>query len=262
MCAISEAPNSLAILIRQAETATYDFAATCLFRKQQYAKRRRSIPAELIAQAKKPHAPQRKSLHNAIRSRVYRFALCMVGQEGAAATARHILLHVFRELHRFSADERFDVWLFRIVAADCQQLSRTKFRNGGVDDRPPPAESTSTETYRKFILSLKPKNRTPWLLKQIEDFRNEEIASILNISGGAVAARLANAEEQLAEMTGGKGASELCQLCDLILLDSIDYVSLVVNGGSNRRQRGTPSFLGIARDWAATVRRILVGGTA
>lgn len=147
------------------------------------------------------------------RDRVYSMALFMCRNTAdAAEITQDVFLKVFTNLDHFLGESKFETWLYRIVANtvnDYGRRSRRRLIRESVFwqrretlHSPSLVEKQSQdqidETVRSVVASLPEKLRVCIVLRYVEDLSYEEIASVLGIPAGTVAARLSRAHKMLA----------------------------------------------------------------
>ena len=156
-----------------------------------------------------------KSLHDHFRPRVLRYLTRLVGEREAEDLTQSVMLKVCEGLSGFRGDSSVSTWIYRIAtnaAMDKQRhktihlLSETELESVG-GDIPPGAEVASTETtaireemnacIRDFIERLPDNYKSVMVLSEIEGFKNEEIAAILELSLDTVKIRLHRARAKL-----------------------------------------------------------------
>lgn len=156
-----------------------------------------------------------KSLHDHFRPRVLRYLTRLVGESGAEDLTQSVMLKVNQSLPKFRGDSSVSTWIYRIATNTAldklrrktiQPLSETELESDG-DDVPPSAQAASVETtaireemnacIRGFIEHLPDNYKTVMVLSELEGFKNEEIAAILELSLDTVKIRLHRAREKL-----------------------------------------------------------------
>lgn len=149
---------------------------------------------------------------------IYNLAYRMLRQrEEAEDAAQEAFLHVFRSLGRFSTDQRFSPWIYKIASNLC--LDRLRKRRGVVLslDAPVSAESDvarelpdwrdnperaaeNTElksTVQAAVEGLPERYRMIVILRHMHDLSYEEIAEATGLPLGTVKTRLFRARELL-----------------------------------------------------------------
>jgi len=141
-----------------------------------------------------------------------------MGMMGNADDARDVLqdafVKAFQSLGRFDTDRAFGPWFFQILRNQCRDLLRSRkarFRVEVVDDgimefRSDDDDGSFDRHFRRSdarrllwqaLERLPEDQREILVLKELEGFRYQEIASILDIPEGTVASRLFNARKGL-----------------------------------------------------------------
>jgi RNA polymerase sigma-70 factor, ECF subfamily len=156
-----------------------------------------------------------KSLHEHFRPRVLRYLTRLVGENEAEDLTQSVMLKVNRALPGFRGDSSVSTWVYRIATNTAldklrrktiQTLSESELESHG-EDAPPDAQAASAETMairqemnaciRDFIERLPGNYKSAMVLSDLEGFKNEEIAAILELSLDTVKIRLHRAREKL-----------------------------------------------------------------
>ncbi len=152
-------------------------------------------------------------------SKVYNIALGVLSNPADAEdAAQEALVKAYRHIGSFNENSGFYTWLYRIVYNCCLDSIRKKqrrpfvflhHRNDEDEEAETEIEDTSAipenifignetqEEVRRAISMLKESYRTIIVLRDIEGLSYDEIATILDISGGTVKSRLSRARESL-----------------------------------------------------------------
>jgi RNA polymerase sigma-70 factor (ECF subfamily) len=156
-----------------------------------------------------------KSLHEHFRPRVLRYLTRLVGESDAEDLTQSVMLKVNQALPEFRGASSVSTWIYRIATNTALDrlrrktiptLSDTELESHG-DDAPPGAQAASAETtaireetnacIRDFIERLPDHYKSAMVLSDLEGFKNEEIAAILELSLDTVKIRLHRAREKL-----------------------------------------------------------------
>lgn len=147
--------------------------------------------------------------------RIYRLAYSMMGDRLAAEDlTQDIFIRMHQKIGRFSSKSSFGTWFYRL-AVNCSLSYRRSKSKGArhateIDPEliPMPDALNKIETdllqkqvqeqVQKALLSLKPKLRMTFILKDIEGLSYEQIAEQMNCSPGTVGSRLSHARILLA----------------------------------------------------------------
>ncbi|RVU44108.1 sigma-70 family RNA polymerase sigma factor [Lujinxingia sediminis] len=149
------------------------------------------------------------------RDKAYRLALSLTKSEADAQdVVQEAFINIYRKLDTFAGDAQLSSWMYRIVVnAALMRLRKTRRRaEVSVDDVSDPAhfeqsapgepagwrvrgdEAAENRELREQILAaidqLEPKYQAAFLLREIEGLSLDEIASVLDLSTGAVKTRL------------------------------------------------------------------------
>jgi RNA polymerase sigma-70 factor (ECF subfamily) len=182
----------------------------------------RAIPNERPAAVEIPTSVSRETLRRAragdqvafaqlVRTyypRCLRFAQHLLSnREDAEECVQDTFVRVHRALHRYEERERFDAWLFRILANRCRtarrRVTRWRLFHSADLDRVTP---TSTARVDGFVArdeiwhalsELTEEQREAFLLRHVEGLSYEEIAAISGIAVTAVRMRVSRACSRL-----------------------------------------------------------------
>lgn len=178
--------------------------------------------AVLVAEAKAGSYEAFEDLVNRYEKKIYRLGLNLTGNpEDAEDILQETFLKAFEHLSDFREDSRFYTWIVRIAIN--QGLMKLRKRRGSkevqiedgenddgeviprdfADWRPNPEQElqrTELETIlQNAAHSLPMTFRTVFFLRDVEGLSTEETAELLNLSEGAVKARLFRARLRLRE---------------------------------------------------------------
>jgi RNA polymerase sigma-70 factor (ECF subfamily) len=178
--------------------------------------------SRLVAEAQSGDNEAFEELVNRYERKIYRLALRLTGNtQDAEDVLQESFLKAFEHLPEFRQDSRFYTWLVRIavneglmklrkrrsdraepmedvVDEDGQAMPR-EFR----DWKPNPEQIMSQEEMENVLLNaarkLPPSLRTVFMLRDVEELSTDETAEALNLTPGAVKARLFRARFHLRE---------------------------------------------------------------
>lgn len=176
----------------------------------------------LVAEAKAGSYEAFEELVNRYERKIYRLGLNLTGSpEDAEDLLQETFLKAFSHLGKFREDSRFYTWLVRIAINEglMKLRKRRSSKEVRVDElvnddgdlmpkdfadwRPNPEQQfarTELETIlRDAARSLPLTFRTVFFLRDVDGFSTEETAKMLNLSVGAVKARLFRARLRLRE---------------------------------------------------------------
>ena len=149
---------------------------------------------------------------------VHRWMVRAVGQEDADDMTQDVFMKAYRGLPRFRGEAPPRAWLASIAdnAVKNRYRSRSRFRRvfaGSSDARPEldppefragPEEDARSGESRRFVTEalrlLAPEFRMPVVLRDIEEWSYEEIATSLALPVGTVKSRIARGRGQLKEI--------------------------------------------------------------
>ena len=142
-------------------------------------------------------------------SKVYSLALRMVrNPEDAEDVLQDTFLRAFRGIKSFRGSSTFSTWIYRIAANSAlMRLRKKQLPTVSIEDsderetpitimdwKPTPVEQLlSQETFQAMeeaIESLPPEFRQVFILRDVEELSNAEVAEILDLSVAAVKSRL------------------------------------------------------------------------
>lgn len=150
----------------------------------------------------------------------------MLGNSADAADlAQDVFLQVLRKLNTFRGESAFSTWLYRVAINLCKdhlRREKTTFplttdpsdRSGpGASEAAPDAESAVENLelrmdIQRALSSLKDEFRLIVILHDLQGYRYEKIAEMLDISMGTVKSRLNRARHKLAEKLLREGTIE------------------------------------------------------
>lgn len=150
------------------------------------------------------------------QERVFRMSMGFVHhKEEAEDLTQEIFIKVYQHLPRFSGESAFATWLFRIaVNTGISHVNRMKRRewinlsaelfesvfNRSSDDQDPEQEMITNErdvAVQNAIDSLGDKQKTAFVLSKYDEMSQSDIATIMEISEGAVEQHLQRAKKNL-----------------------------------------------------------------
>ncbi len=156
-----------------------------------------------------------QSVHDRFRPRVLRYLARLVGEADADDLAQSVMLKVSDGLPGFRGDSSLSTWIYRIATNAAMDklrrkavpvMSETELDLDG-DDAPQGPQTPSVESsamreemnacIRGFIERLPENYKSAMVLSELEGFKNDEIAAILELSLDTVKIRLHRAREKL-----------------------------------------------------------------
>jgi RNA polymerase sigma-70 factor (ECF subfamily) len=176
----------------------------------------------LVSGAKAGNYAAFEELVNRYEKKIYRLGMNIIGNpEDAEDVLQDTFLKAFEHLPEFREDSRFYTWIVRIAVNEALMKLRkrrssrevsfeeTEDQDGDVvvrdyaDWRPNPEQTLAREEMeqilRSAIQALPPGFRTVFYLRDVEGLDTDETAQLLNLSTGAVKARLFRARLRLRE---------------------------------------------------------------
>jgi RNA polymerase sigma-70 factor (ECF subfamily) len=151
------------------------------------------------------------------RDVVFRVAARVVGPDDADDVSQDAFLRAFHRLGRFRGNASFRAWLLQITRnAALDHLARRhddRYVDGGLDGGPattvpsserPPAERLDArerrERLERKLRALNPERRVALVLRDVEGFSYEEIATITDTPVATVKTRLHRARSDLVHL--------------------------------------------------------------
>lgn len=168
---------------------------------------------DVVTSAQRGDLDAQRRLYDACRNHVFGLVYRMVGPDDADDAHQQVFLQVFRNLHQFAGESRFETWLFRLTINECLQLRRRRsnrspapLEEDPVDSRPDHERSTDERDLLDAALSrLEPDLRDVFVLREIQHLSYAEIGEALEISEGTVASRLNRARRRLQQVLAELG---------------------------------------------------------
>jgi RNA polymerase sigma-70 factor, ECF subfamily len=129
--------------------------------------------------------------------------------EDAQDSTQEVFLRAFKYLHRFDTARPIEAWLVRITANVCRDFGRhrqrrqilaTEFQSPCVTSVDPYSDLATGEQkkmLREAIASLPHKERTAFVLRDIEGLSTAEVAGILNSSETTVRSQISIARVKI-----------------------------------------------------------------
>lgn len=145
---------------------------------------------------------------------LFAHAVRMTGQGDVAADVLQAsLIKAYTSLDRCRDPDRFGAWAFRIVSNQCKDyLKNVRRRNVDLDavepvagDFDPESDLERGELRRRLdaaLAGLAPEQREAFVMKHEEGRSYEEMATLLDVSVGALKMRVHRAREALVERLG------------------------------------------------------------
>lgn len=163
-----------------------------------------------------------EALVRAHEKTVYNIALRMLGNpQDAEDAAQDAFLKAYRSMDALQNNDRFSVWLYRIVSNVCLDQLRTRKRRQETsvtvendegeleelelpDERFSPAHlldrKLTREAVQRGLNALSDEARNILLLREIRGLSYEEIGQALNLEPGTVKSRLFRSRKKLCEI--------------------------------------------------------------
>ena len=169
--------------------------------------RKRSMSLDesrLIVRAKEGDANAFAALLRQHQEMALRVAFQIVGDwDDAEDVCQESFIKVYRHLGRYRARHKFSTWLYRIVTHTAIDLLRRQQRTQRTelpDDVPVASREEATDwqlSLEKVLSELTPKQRSAFVLRDLQGFPLEEVAEILDCSGITARVHLHQARKRL-----------------------------------------------------------------
>ncbi|MCP3979546.1 MAG: RNA polymerase sigma factor [bacterium] len=147
------------------------------------------------------------------RDRVVRTAYQITGDlEDALDVAQGVFLKVWQSLDKYDPKRKFDTWLYRVTSNAAIDFIRSRGPRGTLQPLPDDpgdlrADDTDLETsldldrlqkiFQRLAAGLAPKQRTAFVLKEIEGHDTAEVARIMGVAESTVRNHLFQARRVL-----------------------------------------------------------------
>jgi len=173
--------------------------------------------SRLIQRASNGDAAAFNSLMGMHERRMYAVALRMCGNpEDAQDCLQEAMLRVYRAISGFKAQSSFSTWVYRITMNTClDELRKRKNRpntsldsllDSGwspIDRGESPERRTMRREMRRSLMAcmseLPDDMRAAVLLRDVQGYSYDEIASMLNVNVGTIKSRISRGREKLRE---------------------------------------------------------------
>jgi RNA polymerase sigma factor (sigma-70 family) len=172
---------------------------------------------ELIAQLKQGNEAAFKQVFEAHQDRIYNTILYMIqSAEEAEDLTQEVFVDVFLSMENFKAQSKLSTWIYRIAvnkALNHQRFKKAKKRLGAVlsifnlspaDDAPDFVHpgillenKELSESLYQAIKKLPEKQKTAFVLRQLEDLSYVEIAEVMQTTTPSVESLLFRAKQNL-----------------------------------------------------------------
>jgi RNA polymerase sigma-70 factor (ECF subfamily) len=143
------------------------------------------------------------ALEQLYRDRYRTFRDVLAGVVGSPDLAREVVQEAFaralRERPQFRGEGSLEAWVWRIALNVALKLRRDLRREWELDAEPAAREANTDPDVRAAVQALPPRRRLMVFLRYFADLSYAEIAEVLGVSEGTVAATLAQARVELAE---------------------------------------------------------------
>jgi RNA polymerase sigma-70 factor (ECF subfamily) len=142
------------------------------------------------------------ALEQLYRNRYRTFRDVLAGIVGSHDVAREVVQEAFaralRELRGFRGEGSLEAWVWKIAVNVALKERRRRLPEQELATEPVAAASHSDPVVRDAVLALPPRRRLVIFLRYFADLSYREIAEIVGVSEGTVAATLSQAHQELA----------------------------------------------------------------
>lgn len=183
------------------------------------------VERELVRKCRAGDARFYEPLVRAYEPQGLRLAIGMMGNpEDAQDALQEAFVKTFRSLDNFDPARAFGPWFFQILRNQCRDLLRrrkARFKvevvgDGLLESRPDTGPRSAVRHRERVearrilwaaLEQLPEDQREVLVLKELQGFRYQEIASILDVPEGTVASRLFNARQALKQVLNRMGVT-------------------------------------------------------
>jgi len=169
-----------------------------------------ALSRETLLSARDGDSDAFAQLVRAYYPRCLRFAQHLLSsREDAEECVQDTFVRVHRALHRYEERERFDAWLFRILANRCRTARRrvarwSLFHSADLDHVTPISSArvdgfVARDEIWHALAGLTEEQREAFLLRHVEGLTYEDIAAVAGIAVTAVRMRVSRACARLRE---------------------------------------------------------------
>ena len=142
------------------------------------------------------------ALETLYRDRYAKFRDVLAGIVGSHDLAREVVQEAFaralRERRRFRGEGSLEAWVWRIAVNIALKERRVRVREREFGGDPAPDAGPADPAVREAVLALPPRRRLVIFLRYFADLPYRDIARIVGVSEGTVAATLSQAHRELA----------------------------------------------------------------
>lgn len=146
----------------------------------------------------------RDALEQLYRDRYRTFRDVLAGVVGTHDLAREVVQEAFaralRERRQFRGEGSLEAWVWRIALNVAFKTRREFRREWELDWELPPTPSGTDRDIRSAVQTLPPRRRLVIFLRYFADLSYAEIAEVMGVAEGTVAAALAQAKAELGRL--------------------------------------------------------------
>jgi len=170
--------------------------------------------AALVGAAMTGHAWAQEALYRRHVPHVFALAVRLLGERDLGWDAvQNGFIVAFRKLGKLRDPAAFAPWLRKIVVRETLSMRRRERpanRNVDIEElassEASPEERASFVRLQRWLEGVREPDRTIYLLRVVEQYRNEDIAELMNVSLATVKRKAARVEKHLRNL--GRGASD------------------------------------------------------
>lgn len=167
---------------------------------------------DLVEDCKSGSLPAYEHLYLSHAPRMKSIAFNLLGNTSDAEDAvQEAFLKIYRSVVNFRGQSAFTTWIYRILVNTCHDIRRSKHFKEQMRSVDPEAGEKEDALMRtadhpmrlaleKCLNDLRPRDRTVFLLYEVEGFKHSEIAEIMGIPEGTSKNSLFDAKRELRRM--------------------------------------------------------------
>lgn len=164
-----------------------------------------AVDDEVLAGCRAGAQDAEQRLYDLSHRQVYRLLVRLVGVQDAPDVMQQVFLQVFRKIHQFEGNSKFETWLYRLAVNEALQHLRKKQRRSFqplshepvLPDGSDAKRSEQRELLELALARVDPELRTVFLLREVDKLSYREIAQAVGIPEGTVGSRLNRARHEL-----------------------------------------------------------------
>lgn len=165
----------------------------------------------LIKRAQQGDMPAFNELIKPYIKPAYNIALkYLKNKEDAQDISQEAFVKVMKSIHAFKGNSAFSTWLYRIVVNLCHDFyAKSKKRAEALEnlsfhysesDEEMSEQKDKSQAIHEVLQDMDEEKRSILILRDVQGFRYDEIADILNIPIGSVKSKISRAREQFKQI--------------------------------------------------------------